>query len=140
MTDNLELINDSILFLLKPKRSIGYLESRRTLRQALEKMRYYGYTALPVVDDQGRYAGTVSEGDFLWHMLNEKEYDIYSREKHSLKEIIRPEFNPAVRVSAKIDDLIDRVMSQNFVPVIDDQDVLMGIITRQDVIHYLKNR
>ena len=36
--------------------------------------------------------------------------------------------------------LIDRVMSQNFVPVIDDQDVLMGIITRQDVIYYLKNR
>ena len=140
MTDNLELINDSILFLLKPKRSIGYLEIRWTLRQALEKMRYYGYTALPVIDEYGKYVGTVSEGDFLWHMLNEKEYDIYSREKHNLKEIIRPDFNPAVRVSAKIDDLIDMVMSQNFVPVTDDQDVLMGIITRQDVIHYLKNR
>lgn len=140
MTENLELINDSILFLLKPKRSIGYLESRWTIRQALEKMRYYGYAALPVVDEQGKYAGTVSEGDFLWHMLNEKEYDIYSRENHNLMEIIRKDFNPAVRVSARIDDLIDKVMSQNFVPVIDDQDVLMGIITRQDVIYYLKNR
>ena len=140
MTDNLEMINDSILFLLKPKRSISYLESRWTLRQALEKMRHYGYTALPVIDEYGRYAGTVSEGDFLWHMLNVKEYDIYSRENHSLREIIRKDFNPAVRVSARIDDLIDRIMLQNFVPVIDDQDVLMGIITRQDVIHYLKNR
>ena len=64
MTDNLELINDSILFLLKPKRSIGYLESRWTLRQALEKMRYYGYTALPVIDEYGKYVPDFSSRYF----------------------------------------------------------------------------
>ena len=140
MTDNYDLVNDSILFLLKPKVAICYLESSWTLRQALEKMRYYGYTALPVVDEYGKYAGTVSEGDFLWHMLNEKEYDIYSQEDHRLAEIIRPEFSPAVRVTAHIEDLVDQIMGQNFVPVVDDYGVLMGIITRQDVIKYLRYR
>ncbi|MBR0137416.1 MAG: CBS domain-containing protein [Erysipelotrichaceae bacterium] len=127
----------SILFLLKPKASIAYLETDQTIRQALEKMKHHGYTALPVIDRKGHYAGTVSEGDFLWHILDIGVGDIHSLEKHPLSEIIRRSFNPPVRVSAHIDDLIGQIMGQNFVPVIDDQDVLMGIITRQDVIRYL---
>ena len=140
MTDNMNLVNDSILFLLKPKISICYLVERWTLRQALEKMRHYGYTALPVINEKGIYTGTVSEGDFLWHVLNKEDYSIYSQEKYRLADIIRPDFNPAVRVDAHIEDLVDRVMAQNFVPVIDDYGVLMGIITRQDVIAYLRKR
>ncbi len=140
MTDNYDLVNDSILFLLRPKVTICYLEEDWTLRQALEKMRYYGYTALPVVTKEGRYAGTVSEGDFLWHMLNNNEHDIYSQEEYRLKEIIRPDFSPPVRVAAHIEDLVDQIMGQNFVPVVDDYDIFMGIITRQDVIKYLRYR
>ena len=119
---------ESILFLLKPKASIAYLENSSTLRQGLEKMRHHGYTALPVIDNKGKYVGTVSEGDFLWHMIDCREHDIYSQEKHHLNEIIRPDFNPAVGVSATISELIPRIMMQNFVPVIDDQGSLMGII------------
>ena len=36
MTDNYDLVNDSILFLLKPKVTICYLDEDYTLRQALE--------------------------------------------------------------------------------------------------------
>ncbi len=140
MTDNYDLVNDSILFLLRPKVTICYLEEDWTLRQALEKMRYYGYTALPVVTKEGRYAGTVSEGDFLWHMLNNNEHDIYSQEEYRLREIIRSDFSPPVRAAAHIEDLVDQIMGQNFVPVVDDYDIFMGIITRQDVIRYLRYR
>lgn len=130
----------SILFLLKPKASVSYLEEDNTLRQALEKMRFYGYTALPVINQQGQYVGTISEGDFLWNMLENSEYDIYSQEKHRIREIIRKDFNPAATVSTTVDQLIPQIMSQNFIPVIDDLGVFMGIITRQDVIRYLSSR
>lgn len=36
----------------------GYVAS------GLERMRIYGYTALPVIDEDGCYAGSVNEGDF----------------------------------------------------------------------------
>ena len=41
-----------------------------------------------------------------------------------------------MKVSATMDDLLQRVMDQNFVPVIDDRNVFVGIITRKDVIGY----
>jgi len=100
-------------------------------------MRFHGYTAVPVIDEEGKYSGTVSEGDFLWHILDHKENSIYDLEKVSLKEIIRPNFNPCVKVYTPIENLTGQILNQNFVPVIDDQGVLMGIVTRQNVIRYL---
>ena len=35
-----------------------------------------------------------------------------------------------------MEDLIGRAMEQNFVPVIDDQEHFIGIITRRDIIGY----
>ncbi|MBQ1827176.1 MAG: CBS domain-containing protein [Erysipelotrichaceae bacterium] len=131
---------DNSLFFLKPKASVCYLVESWTLRQALEKMRYHGYTALPVINERGQYVGTVSEGDFLWNLLDDGNSDIHLQEQKGLKELIRPAFNPAVSVSTEITGLIERIMAQNFVPVVDDQNVFMGIITRQDVIRYLAEK
>ena len=56
----------NIAFFLKPKISVAFLYNDYTVRQSLEKMRHYGYSAIPVINRDGKYAGTVSEGDFLW--------------------------------------------------------------------------
>lgn len=131
---------DNILLLLKPKKMIGYLEENQTLRQGLEIMRHHGYTALPVINENGQYIGTVSEGDFLWNILETKNYSIFDQEKHSIKEILRKGFNPPVKVTTPVENLVSQIMNQNFVPVIDDQGVLMGIVTRQNVIRYLTEK
>ena len=56
----------NVAFFMKPKSSVAFLFDDFTVRQALEKMNYHGYTAIPVLDREGHYLGTVSEGDFLW--------------------------------------------------------------------------
>ena len=137
MTDN---VDESILFLLKPKGQICFLKYNWSLRQGLEKMKYYGYTAVPVIDCEGKYKGTVTEGDFLWHMLKKGETTVYDAENDHVSDIVRLQFNPAVNAYCGISILVERIMNQNFVPVVDDQNVLMGIITRQDVMKYLKDR
>ena len=60
----------NIVMLLKPKCDVAFLYEDYTLRQGLEKMRYHGYTAIPVNARDGTYVGTVSEGDFLWSVLD----------------------------------------------------------------------
>ena len=47
-----------------------------SLRQGLEKMKYHGYSAIPVISREGKYIGTISEGDFLWFLLLENEDEI----------------------------------------------------------------
>lgn len=126
----------NILFLLRPKVNVAFLYYDNTLRQGLEKMQAHGYTALPVIERDGRYVGTVNEGDFLWHIVGRDETDIKAQETCFVRDILRSGWNPAVTVNATMDELLLRVMEQNFVPVVDDRQAFVGIITRKDVIRY----
>ncbi len=132
----------NIIFLIKPKCDTAYLCKNDSVRQGLEKMRFHQYTALPVIDENGMYCGTVTEGDFLRYILNQRlengtlSCDIRSTEHDKVSILIRNEFNPSVNIYATMQDLLKRVMEQNFVPVIDDRGVFVGIITRKDIINY----
>ena len=126
----------SIVFLLTIKADVAYLYDHYTLRQGLEKMRRHGYTAMPVISKEGAYVGTVSEGDFLWQILDADMRTAKSQEKASVLDILRKGWNPAVKIDATMDELLPRVMEQNFVPVTDDRGMFIGIITRKDIIRH----
>ena len=128
------------LFLLKSKATVALIYDNNTLRQGLEKMRIHGYTAIPVINSQGDYIGSISEGDFLWYMVNENTTDIKDLEDTTVINILRPGWNPAVRVDVSMEELLDRAMNQNFVPVVDDRNKFIGIITRKDILSYFANK
>ncbi len=129
----------NIMALLRAKGTVAYLQDTCTVRQGLEKLRAHGYTAIPVIREDGSYAGSISEGDFLWHIL-ETNPDIYAQESHRITELIRPEWNPAARIDITPEELLERILSQNFVPMVDDRNLFIGIITRQDVLRSLKEK
>lgn len=126
----------NILYFLTPKAELETIEYDSSVRQGLEKMKYHGYAAIPVIDDEGRYKGTVTEGDFLWALYNDAKPDLKRLEKTYLKNIIRRDY-VAVNASASVDEILSRAYNQNFVPVVDDRDVFIGIIKRRDIIKYL---
>lgn len=126
----------NVLMLLKPKDTVQYIYDTNTLRQGFEKMRAHSYTAIPVISEDGTYIGTVSEGDFLYYIVDLRNSAIQEKEKHSVKDIIRKNFNPAVRIDVSMDELLNRAVNQNFVPVVDDWGTFIGIVTRQDIIKY----
>ena len=124
----------NVIMLLKPKPTVQYIFEDNTLRQGLEKMRAHSYTAIPVISQDGKYVGTVSEGDFLYYILDQRNNSLKAKEKHQVRDILREGFNPAVRIDVTMDELLERAMRQNFVPVTDDFDTFIGIVTRQDII------
>ena len=124
----------NVLMLLKPKETVKYIYENNTLRQGLEKMRAHSYTAIPVISEDGKYRGTVSEGDFLYYILDMRTGKITDREKHRVRDIVRHDLNPAVRIDVSMDELLHRAVNQNFVPVVDDLGTFIGIVTRQDII------
>ena len=128
----------NILFLLKPKSTIVYLSGNNTIRQGIEKFKAHGYTAVPVIDDEGKYLGTISEGDFLWNIVNENTFELKENEHRYIYSIIRTNYNPAIKIDTTMNELFERITNQNFVPVVDDRNFFVGIITRKDVINYLR--
>lgn len=123
-------------FFLTPKQEVVYLSHLATMRQALEKMEYHRYSAVPLIDDEGKYVGTLTEGDLLWKIKNTPGLSFENTHKIRLDEVPRHINNKPVRINAKIDSLLTLASTQNFVPVIDDHDVFIGIVKRSDIIEY----
>ena len=126
----------NIAFILLPKQEVVYLSINGTMRQALEKMEYHRYTAIPLIDEEGKYAGTLTEGDMLWKLKRTPGLSLSDANSIPLKEIPRQMQNEPVRIDAQIEDLLALAANQNFVPVVDDHDVFIGIVRRSEIINY----
>ena len=131
---------NNILFFLTPKAMCHYLYDDFTIRQALEKMEAVGYAALPILNKQGEYKGTLTEGDVLWAMKNMCDMDLRKAETRRIMEISRKKDNIPVRVTTSMVELIERASTQNFVPVVDDKDAFIGIITLRSIIQYCQQK
>lgn len=111
-----------------------------TMRQALEKMESAGFAALPILNKRGEYRGTLTEGDLLWAVKNMCYMDLRQTEAHRIMEISRRKDNIPVKVTTSMQDLVERATNQNFVPVVDDKDAFIGIITRRSIIKYCQQQ
>ena len=127
---------NNILFFLTPKAMCAYLYDDYSIRQALEKMEVSGYAALPILSRRGEYRGTLQEGDLLWALKNMCYMDMRQAEARRIMEIPHRKDNVPVRVTTSMFDLVERATAQNFVPVVDDKDAFIGIVTRRSIIKY----
>lgn len=129
----------NIAFFLMPKSRVSFIYNDSTFRQGLEKLRNHGYTAVPVLTRDGAYAGTLSEGDFLWSIVEMGGATLADCEDMTVNEILKPDRNPPVSITADIRTLTERLLDQNFVPVTDDRGKFMGIVTRHTVLEFLRD-
>ena len=127
---------DNILFSLTPKAMCAFVYDDHTIRQALEKMEAAGYSALPILNKRGEYRGTLTEGDLLWALKNLCYMDMRQAESRRIMEIERRKDHIPVRVTTNMQDLVHRASTQNFVPVVDDKDAFIGLVTRSAIIRY----
>ncbi len=127
---------NNILFFLTPKAMCAFLLDDYTVRQALEKMESAGFSALPILNRRGEYRGTLTEGDLLWALKNMCYMDMRQAEARRIMEITHRKDNVPVRVNTDMYDLVQRASSQNFVPVVDDKNAFIGIVTRSAIIKY----
>jgi CBS domain-containing protein len=126
----------NILFFLTPKSDVAYIFENETLRQTLEKMEHRKFSCIPLLSLDGKYRGTISEGDLLWGMKTLNVPDIKAAEGISIMAIPRRATYKAVHADSNMEDLLDKAINQNYVPVTDDQGYFIGIITRKEIIKY----
>ncbi|TBL77449.1 CBS domain-containing protein [Paenibacillus thalictri] len=126
----------NIAFFLVPKEEVIYLSDHSTIRQALERMEYHRYSAVPLVNGEGKYVGTITEGDLLWKLKRSPEIGFENTHKVQLRDVPQHMTIKPVRIDAQMEDLIVLATNQNYVPVIDDNEVFIGIIRRREIIDY----
>lgn len=127
----------NIAKIMIPKVSTVFLHENDTVRQGLERFRRHGYTAVPVLNEDEQYVGSVTEGDFLRHLLASGTTDPKAQEHCRIGDIVRKDFCPALTIDAGYSEMVAAVLNQNFVPIVDGRNTLCGILTRRGVICYL---
>ena len=126
----------NLLFFLTLKSELVVAREDTNLEKALAQLKDVPYSTIPVIDRKGAYVGTISEGDILWAMQEESEINFATATKTKLRRIkCRRTYKP-VNVNATSDELLQLVITQNFVPVVDDGNVFIGIVKRRDVLNY----
>ena len=131
----------NIMFFLTHKSEVKYLYDDMSMREGLGVLSKSGYHAIPLISRDGKYLGTVTEGDFLWATMERKEI-IGGEKTASLHMIDLPRRcdNKPVHADAKIYHLLDQAAQQNFVPVVDGRDIFVGIVTRKRIFDYCKKK
>lgn len=101
-------------------------------------MEHRKFSCIPILNKEGKYTGTISEGDLLWgiKLLNINSTDLKEMENVSIMAIPRRATYKPVHADADMEDLLDRAINQNYVPVVDDKGSFIGIITRKEIIKY----
>ncbi len=124
-------------FYITPKSSVTYLYDDWNVKYALGQLKKHGFTAVPVIDRDGCYAGSLSEGDILWfinELMCNGETDIMAQCENTLvKQILSAEKYPAAHIDIPEPDLVERALEQNFVPLVDDRRSFIGIVTRRSI-------
>ena len=128
---------ESVLKLITPKKATYYLLDSSTIRQALEKFDVHKFSVVPLLCKDGKYVGTLSEGDILRFIKNNANFDITQAENVQVKDIEHYRSYKCLKIDATIEEVYALTLDQNFVPLIDDQDHYIGIVKRRDVLVYL---
>lgn len=127
-------------FFLLPKSESLHLTEQMTLRQAMEKMQYHGYGAVPVLNSAGQYVGTITAADILWHLKDFHDANMLKTERIQVQDVPRRHDNVPVSVSEDIRNMLKMAMEENFIPIIDDLGVFIGMVRRREIMEfYTKN-
>lgn len=128
---------NNIMVFLTPKKDVVTIFEDYTLRQALAKMEVHHYQTVPILSKEGKYVRVITEGDILWFIKNQNRFSLLLAEDIKIKDIATLRPFESCRVTAKFDEIVRISQKQNFIPVVDDDGIFIGIIRRQQVIAYL---
>ena len=110
----------NILFFLKPKSEVAYVHDYGTLRQVLETMEYHKYACIPYAEPGRGVRGHDHRGRPALGIKQYADFDMKKAENIFIRDFPRKIDYAPVYISSNMEDLLQKSMNQNFVPVVDD--------------------
>lgn len=130
----------NIAFFLTPKQDVVWVSSTSSVAEALAHMEPHRHSAVPMLDAEGRYVGTLAEGDLLWFLRHAERPWAEVAAATLISDIPLWLKNEPINIDAHMETLVARAKVQSFVPVVDDRQVFVGMVRRKSIIEYCAQR
>ncbi|HKM29409.1 MAG TPA: CBS domain-containing protein [Bacilli bacterium] len=125
-----------ILPFIKPKSEVVFVYNDDTVQNALASLEKHRFSSIPILDREGYYVGTLTEGDLLWGIKANCNFNIQKANSLLISNFKRYRDYLTINIDANMDELISKAMNENFVPVVDAHNLFIGIVTRKSIINY----
>ena len=129
----------SLLSFLTPKFNTFYFQDDATIRQILEKFDVHKFSIVPIINEKGEFVSTISEGDILRFIKNTCNFNIQTAESVRISSVERYRPYKPLSVNTPMEEVIKLSLEQNFIPIVDDRGVYIGIVKRKTIIDYYFN-
>lgn len=123
-----------IVFILTPKKEVIYTKLASTVRQVLEKMKYHNCTQMPVIDNKGRFSGVVTEEGLIKKISSMPNLKLRDFDKVGISDIVIYNRSMMAHINDRIEDLNRYGLNKSFIPVVDDNNVFIGVVKQCDLI------
>lgn len=122
---------------LKPFHEIVYIYNDQPLGEALKIMTEHRFQTIPIITRDQKYFGTLAEGDFLHFILDKDDFhDIAKLNDFVVEDVKRYRDYEPIKIDALITSLLAKAANENFVPIIDQNEIFIGIVTRKTLLNY----
>lgn len=126
------LLND-VDTLIKPVDELAVIAADHSLSHALLLMTKNKYTLVPVIDKDSKLQGLISMALIIEAIIDIEDVYFDKLNEIKVREAMKEDY-PVVPVDYNLEVVIRLLVKHPFVPVVDDKGILLGIITRQEIL------
>ena len=126
------LLND-VNTLIKPADELAVIAANHSLDHALLLMTKNKYTLVPVIDKHSKLQGLISMALIIEAIMDIEDVYFDKLADITVEEVMEKDY-PSVTENYDLEHVIRLLVNNAFVSVVDEEGVLLGIITRQEIL------
>lgn len=128
-----KMLIEDIDSLIKPANEVAVVGTSNTLDHALLLMTSNKYSVVPVIDEKSRIKGLISMPIIIEEIIDIEDVRFDKLGDIKVEDIMNTDFL-VVTMDFELEDILRMLVHSAFISVVDDDGVLLGIITRQEVL------
>ena len=127
-----KLIEERSDSFLIPASNIAFVEESNPLYHAFLILTKVKYAKIPVLNQQSQLVGLVSLAMITNKMLDNDDISVKALSKYQVKDVMQTDFPKVNFTDAELETQLHLLIDNNFIPIVDDDDVFQGMITRRE--------
>ncbi|GAA2904433.1 CBS domain-containing protein [Enterococcus pseudoavium] len=128
-----QLMRDHKENMMIPAENVANVIKEHPLEHALLLLSQAGYSTIPVLDREDHFVGLLSLNDIVKKMLGIDGIDISNLEELTVADVMKTEV-AVMRPDAELEDVLHLLVDASFLPVLDNEGVFCGIVTRREIL------
>ncbi|MGI2327374.1 cyclic-di-AMP-binding protein CbpB [Planococcus sp. YIM B11945] len=118
---------------------VAHVQLGNSAEHALLVLTKTGYSAVPVLDLKYRFCGLINAQRITESILGMNHIEYERLPEIRVEEIMQTDL-PLIQITDRFQRALDLLINQNFLCVVDEDSMFMGILTRRVILKQLKKQ